>query len=67
MTRQAFARSDPPQIIFYTISIFQETADENQVPLWAVAVDFQRAFDSVTHRCIWDALVDQGVDEGYIR
>ena len=67
MTKQVFDRSDPPHIIFFTISILQETADEYQVPLWAVAVDFQKAFDSVTHRGIWDALVDQGVDEGYIR
>ena len=52
---------------FFTIAVLQETAEEYQVPLWAVAVDFQKAFDSVTHRSIWDALIDQGVEEGYIQ
>jgi len=50
----------------FTIAILQETADEWQVPMWAAAVDFKKAFDSVTHRGIWDALQQQGVDQGYI-
>ena len=44
----------------------QETADEWQIPLWTAAIDFKKAFDSVTHRGIWDALEQQGVDKGYI-
>eukprot|EP00959_Pyramimonas_sp_CCMP1952_P337040 7057795-Pyramimonas_sp.AAC.1 len=45
-----------------TDHILQETADEWQIPLWTAAVDFKKAFGSVTHRGIWDAFEQQGVD-----
>ena len=50
----------------FTIGILQETAEEWQTPLWIAAIDFKKAFDSVTHRGIWDALASKGVDLCYI-
>ena len=50
----------------YTIVMVQEIADEWKFPIWTAAVDFKKAFDSVTHRALWHALSEQGVSDGYI-
>jgi hypothetical protein len=50
----------------FTITAIQEIADEWQIPLWVAAVDFKKAFDSVTHEAIWIALQEQGVTAAYI-
>ena len=50
----------------FTTALIQETAEEWKYPLWVAAVDFKKAFDSVTHRALWQALKDQGVSQGYI-
>ena len=50
----------------FTTTIIQETAEEWKYPLWMAAVDFKKAFDSVTHYALWQALSDQGVPRGYI-
>jgi len=34
--------------------------------LWIAAVDYVKAFDSVEHRSLWDALSEQGVPPGYV-
>jgi hypothetical protein len=49
----------------FTITIVQEIADEWQIPLWVAAVDFKKAFDSVTHQALWDSMAEQGVDSTY--
>ena len=51
----------------FTISMLQEISDEWQIPLWVAAVDFKKAFDSVTHSAIWRALSEQGVSPSYIQ
>ena len=35
--------------------------------MWMAAVDFKKAFDSVTHRSIWRALAAQGMPLGYVQ
>ena len=50
----------------FTISILQETADEWQMPLWVTAVDFKKAFGSVSHTSIWSALSQQVVARSYV-
>ena len=50
----------------FTIAIIQETAEEWKYPLWVAAVDFKKAFDTVTHQALWQALRSQGVPQGYI-
>ena len=35
-------------------------------PVWFAALDFKKAFDSVEHTCIWEALHRQGVNNRYI-
>ena len=43
-----------------------EKANESGMPLWIATIDFQKAFDSVSHSAIWEALAEQGVDLAYI-
>ena len=42
-----------------------EISNECRMPLWVAAVDFQKAFDSVLHTGIWQALADQEVPMTY--
>ena len=46
--------------------MLQEVADEWQIPVWIAAIDFKKAFDSVTHESIWAAMREQKVPELYI-
>ena len=39
---------------------------EYQLPLWICAIDFKKAFDTVEHFRIWEALKSQGVPANYI-
>ncbi len=49
-----------------TISILAEMQLEADQPLWISALDFQTAFDSITHESLWDALWELEVHENYI-
>ena len=40
---------------------------EWQSTLWTATVDFKKAFDSVSHECLWHALRRQGIPESYMR
>jgi hypothetical protein len=44
----------------------QEKSSEWNVELWTCLLDFQKAFDSVEHKAIWEALGHQGIGRGYI-
>ena len=44
-----------------------EAHREFNQPLWVCTVDFQKAFDSVEHFALWEALAEQGVDGQYIK
>ena len=50
----------------YTFSLLSEKAYEHQVNLWVAAVDFAKAFDSIEHSGLWQALSAQGVPKPYI-
>ena len=34
--------------------------------MWTTTVDFTKAFDSITHKSIWDALKYCNIEHGYI-
>ena len=42
------------------------TSFSHQLPPWAAAVDFKKAFDCVDHKHLWDALRQQHIPEAYI-
>ena len=35
--------------------------------MWAATIDFMKAFDSITHKLIWDALNSYGIEHDYIQ
>eukprot|EP00959_Pyramimonas_sp_CCMP1952_P105167 2198574-Pyramimonas_sp.AAC.1 len=47
--------------------MLQEKCHEWQQCVWISAIDFQKAFDSVKHKCIWEDLERQGVTDGYVQ
>eukprot|EP00973_Karenia_brevis_P091395 12407261-Karenia_brevis.AAC.1 len=55
--RSGFSCDDHLQAIVLLV----EASAEFNTALWACAVDFRKAFDSVEHDCIWKAMNEQGV------
>ena len=49
-----------------TLTIIQEKAEEWQQYVWIAALDFKKAFDTVSHDSLWKALQDQEVPDGYV-
>lgn len=50
----------------YTITILAEKASEFNIPLWVAAIDFSKAFDSISHRSIFEALKAQNIPMAYV-
>jgi len=50
----------------FAVTMVAEISNEWRMPLWVAAVDFQKAFDSVLHTSIWQALADQEVPMTYV-
>ena len=50
----------------FALTSIVERATEFGIPLWIAAIDFQKAFDSVSHAAVWEALAEQGVEKEYI-
>lgn len=50
-----------------TMVMVLERCNEFQLPLWAAAIDFQKAFDTAEHGSIWAAMEQMGVPITYIR
>jgi retron-type reverse transcriptase len=50
----------------FTITIIAEKCAEFGIPLWVATLDFKKAFDSISHDSIWDAIGVQGVEPIYI-
>ena len=51
--------------LFAAMLILEQTAEWNQ-ELWVVAIDFEKAFDTVEHKSIWAALQSQWMPTPYI-
>jgi exonuclease III len=49
-----------------TLVLLYEKLNEQSLDLWIAAVDFEKAFDSVSHESIWEALQAQKVPGEYI-
>ena len=43
-----------------------ESSSEWNIPLWLGLVDFEKAFDTVEHGPLWDALEELGVESQYV-
>lgn len=50
----------------FTIGQLIEKANEYNIEIHMIFVDFNKAFDSVKHSRLWEALVNQGVPEKWI-
>ena len=50
----------------FTLTQLQEKATEYQMKLWVAAVDFKKAFDTIEHNGLWEALISQGVPSAYV-
>ncbi|GBP48908.1 Retrovirus-related Pol polyprotein from type-2 retrotransposable element R2DM; Endonuclease [Eumeta japonica] len=51
----------------HTLELIIEKYRERQRPLYLGFIDYQKAFDSVTHDSIWQSLKELEVDEVYIK
>ena len=51
----------------FTTTILHERSQEWKLPLWVSAVDFKKAFDTIDHYHLWQALRNQQVPVPYIR
>ncbi|CAE8646981.1 unnamed protein product [Polarella glacialis] len=49
------------------MTLLWEVTNEHQLPLFVAAVDFEKAFDTVGHSSIWEALREQGVRNSYVQ
>ena len=49
----------------FTTTIVHERSQEWQLPLWVSAVDFKKAFDTIDHDHLWQALHNQDVPSQY--
>ena len=50
----------------FTITMVAEKCNEFNIPLWVAAIDFSKAFDSISHCSIFQALREQGVPGAYL-
>nr|BDU78963.1 hypothetical protein 2 [Bombyx mori] len=51
----------------HTIELIIEKYQEHQRTLYITFIDYQKAFDTVSHNSIWESLAEQGVEEVYIK
>ncbi|CAH2092926.1 unnamed protein product [Euphydryas editha] len=51
----------------YTLELIIEKYQENRRPLYLAFIDYQKAFDTISHTSIWEALSEQGVEKEYIQ
>ena len=50
----------------FAVTMLSDKLKEYNLPLWVAAVDFRKAFDTVDHQCLWQALRDQHVPGIYV-
>ena len=49
-----------------TYRLIEQTCHEWRIKMWTATVDFTKAFDSISHNSIWEALKSCNVDHGYV-
>ena len=49
-----------------TYRMLEQKCQEWGIKMWTATVDFMKAFDSISHNSIWEALLSCKVDHGYI-
>ena len=49
----------------FVVTLLSGLFEEYRLPLWAVAADFRKAFDSITHDKLCNSLYQQGVPKVY--
>ena len=49
-----------------TYRLIEQTCHEWGINMWTATVDFKKAFDSISHKSIWEALKSCNVDHEYI-
>ena len=49
-----------------TYRMMDQKCHEWGIKMWAATIDFMKAFDSITHKSIWDALKSCGIEHNYI-
>ena len=50
----------------FAVTLLTEKCNEFNRPLWVATIDFKRAFDSISHASIWEALNAQKVPSTYV-
>ena len=50
----------------FTITLLAEKCNEHNIPLSTAAIDFSKAFDSISHRSMFEDLREQDVPEAYL-
>jgi hypothetical protein len=50
----------------FAINYIAEVSREWQIPVWIAVVDYQKAFDTISHASIWESLNQQFVHKKYI-
>ena len=46
--------------------MLEQKCQEWRIKMWTATVDFTKAFDSISHNSIWEALQSCNVDHGYV-
>ena len=49
-----------------TYRMVEQKCQEWGIKMWTATVDFTKAFDSISHNSIWEALLSCNVDHGYV-
>ena len=49
-----------------TYRLLEQKCQEWGIKMWTATVDFMKAFDSISHNSIWEALLSCNVDHGYV-
>ena len=49
-----------------TYRMLEQKCQEWKIKMWTATVDFTKAFDSISHNSIWEALLSCNVDHGYV-
>ena len=50
----------------FAVTLLAEKCSEFNMPLWTATLDFKKAFDSISHASIWEALATHGVSDLYM-